>query len=132
MGRIHPKSRNFRQDVRRLRRRLRPLVPEAVDALAEVLRCGNYTQRLKAAGMVLDRYYGKPVESLDVSIQGQPPVQINALTLAALPSEQLNYIVDALDRLKDAQDPAALPGADRREPSDDMPEPELIFPDVDD
>lgn len=50
-----------------LREIIRSLCPEAVDVLADIMRRGKRDQdRIRAAEIILERGYGKPVQAVDL------------------------------------------------------------------
>ena len=74
---------------------------EIIDAVLQVLR--SYPQypkvRLQAAELLLDRAFGKAVESLTVTGAGGGPVQVETRALAAMDTETLRALVRQREEL---------------------------------
>lgn len=57
-----------------LKKAFQDVTPEALDTLVLIMRTGEESNRLKAAGEIIDRGYGKAVQAIEAEIADLRPI----------------------------------------------------------
>lgn len=88
------------RDLARLRRRLKPLMPKAFEVVEAWIHNGSF----KAATWAIDRYYGKPSQSLHVTGPEGAPLVITPARLRELDTTELLAVYQLMEKVKYADD----------------------------